>query len=177
MFDRYQFQEFYTPLCTLISTSFNLSFYLDTYENSIQVDVHTGNITGSQREAPIRLNINRADLIDQSAYQVIFIAVREGLVIESYVDCKRMDSHFFKSINGTDPEADPTFEVHRMAVNVEHRPIESANKSELEEFFAAGPCKSVIPVVSTGNQTTAAIDQPLIGKMQLIIDKIRQRTK
>ena len=177
MFDRYQFQEFYTPLCTLSSTSFNLSFYLDTYENSIQVDVHTGNITHSQREASIRLNINRADLIDQSAYQVIFIAVRDGLVLESYVDCKRMDSRVLESINGTDREVDPTFEVHRMADNIEHRPIESANKSELEDFFAAGPCKSVVPAVSTDNQTTAMIDQPLISKMQLIIDRIRQQTK
>jgi hypothetical protein len=119
MFDRYRFQEFYTPLFTLTSSSFNLSFYLDTYENTIQVDVHTGNVTGM--ESPIKLDINRADLIDRSAYQVIFIAVRKGLVLESYVDCKRMDSHVLKSINGTDREVDPTFQVHRVADKIEHQ--------------------------------------------------------
>ena len=183
MFDRYQFPGFYTPLFTLISTApnrtFDLSFSLDAYGHSILVEVRTGNLTaiGAERDTPIKLNVERADLIDQSAYQVIFIAVRAGLVLESYVDCKRMDSHVLKSLNETDEELDFTFQVYRITDQIEHRPIQSANQSELDEFFAAGPCRPAPSASSTANGTTATIDQPLIVKMQGIIDRIRQQTK
>ena len=108
IFHRYQFSEFYTSLFTLVSFSNNqtnqqeqiyLTFSLSTYDRFINIDISTrnSNETIILQQQSIRLSIERADLVFNTLNHIIFIAIRDRIKLETYVNCKLIDSHLLDS--------------------------------------------------------------------------------
>jgi hypothetical protein len=92
IFDQYQFPGFYTPLFTLISEEKYLSFTLSTYDRSIIADIKNEN-----SNEIIKLNIERADLFYNTLNHMIFVVIRNENKLETYVNCKLIDSYLFYS--------------------------------------------------------------------------------
>ena len=190
VFDRYQFPGFSTFLFTLISSPINqtdvqdyrnLSFSLSTYERAIVVDVGTQHFNGTieGREPRIKLSIDRADLVQNMANQMIFVAVRERKKIETYVNCKLLDSYVLYSpmaIDANDSDSS-VYRVQNMTENIDYYRITAANGyNKREEIFETFACKQTGDILPSNNETTpATIGQPLIRQMQQIIDELQQR--
>ena len=188
VFDRYQFPGFSTFLFTLISSPINqtdvqdygnLSFSLSTYERAIVVDIGTRNFNGTveQREPLIKLSIDRADLVQNTANQMIFVAVREQRKIETYVNCKLIDSYVLYSPMAIDANdnVSSVYSVQKMTENIDYYRVTATNGYKLEEIFETFSCKQTGPTLPPNNETTPAIGQPLIRQMQQIIDELQRR--
>ncbi|CAF3067280.1 unnamed protein product [Rotaria sp. Silwood2] len=187
VFDQYQFPGFYTPLFTLISSSNNkigqqeknLSFALSTYERSISIVLNIGSSDKTIRrdEQFIKLNIERADLLYNSLNHLIFIGLRQGTKLETYVNCKLIDSYLLYSsyqINEDDKDDESSsFKIVNLANGIKH----FENKTDehyLQQIFDNFGCKQSGTTITTNNKTTI-IGRPLIRKMQHVIEKVQKR--
>ncbi|CAF0876477.1 unnamed protein product [Rotaria sp. Silwood1] len=185
IFDQYQFPGFYTPLFTLTS-SLNyqqeqkyLSFALSSYDRSIMVDISIRNSNGTikQQESLIKLNIERADIVFNTLNHMIFIIVQDQTKLETYVNCKLIDSYVFYSstlINGHDNE-NLFYELKNMTKNIEHYEITSTYGYTQQEILDMFSCKQTNITTSSDNKTTAKIERPLIRKMQNVVEKVQRR--
>ncbi|CAF1216669.1 unnamed protein product [Rotaria magnacalcarata] len=188
IFDLYQFPGFYTPLFTLISSSNNqsiqqeqtyLSFALSTYDRSIIVDIsmrhHNGTI--KQKESPIQLNIQRADLVFNTINHMIFVVIRNQTILETYVNCKLIDLYLLYSpvrINEYDNET-LFYKIENITGNIEHYEVTSNNETTEKEIFEIFSCKQTNVNMTFDEKTTSKIERPLIRKMQHIIEKVQRR--
>lgn len=174
VFDQYQFQGFLNPLFTLTTKQQEqkyLSFALSSYDRSIVVDIETrySNGTVKQREQSIKLNIERADLLYNSVNHMIFVAIRDGIKLETYINCKLIDSYFLYSTIVFD-EKSPVYKVENVSDNVEHHEVETP-----QEVFEIYSCKPMQTNQVLENRTTTIIARPLIRKMQHVIEKVQRR--
>ncbi|CAF0876185.1 unnamed protein product [Adineta ricciae] len=165
VFDRYQFPGFYTSLFTLLSSPVNqtnLSFALSSYQHSITIQLN-------QNKQTIQLSIERADLLSNTFNHLIFLAVRQSMKVESYVNCKLMDSYLFYSTDFIDQKL--TFEVHDLAEGIQH--IQLAPEDDYQrDIFEKFSCR----MQSTENKTNV-IGKPLIRKIQQVIEKVQQQPR
>ncbi|CAF2036642.1 unnamed protein product [Rotaria magnacalcarata] len=190
VFDQYQFPGFHTPLFTLMYSSNNktgqqeekkLSFALSTYERSIYIDTNIGNAakTIKRDEQLIKLNIERADLLHNSLNHLIFIALRQETKIETYVNCKLIDSYLLYpsfSINDNDDDnndENSSFTVENLATGIKHFDNKT-DENYQQKIFEKFGCKQSGTVTNANNQTTH-IGRPLIRKMQHVIEKVQRR--
>lgn len=188
-FDQYQFPGFYSPLFTLISSpktktnrdeQRNLSFALSTYDRSISVDISIGNANGTSKhhEQTIKLNIERADLLYNTFNHLIFVALRQRTKLETYVNCKLIDSYLLYSSNPRDTydanEKDVTLAMEKAVDGVTHL-HSSTDEHYQQHVFDKFGCKhtEISPIVY--NKTTTTIGRPLIRKMQHVIEKVQRR--
>ncbi|CAF0779920.1 unnamed protein product [Adineta ricciae] len=174
VFDQYQFQGFLTPLFTLTTKQQEqkyLSFALSTYDRSIAVDIETRHPNGTmkQREQSIKLNIERADLLYNSVNHMIFVAIRDGIKLETYINCKLIDSYFLYSTIVFDDKT-PVYKVENISDYVEHHEVETP-----QDVFDIYSCKPMQTSQVLDNRTTTIITRPLIRKMQHVIEKVQRR--
>ncbi|CAF0867617.1 unnamed protein product [Rotaria sordida] len=188
IFDQYQFPGFYTPLFTLISSSNNntgkqeekkFSFALSSYERSINIIINIGDSsrTIKRDEQLIKLNIERADLLYNSLNHLIFIGLRQGTKLETYVNCKLIDSYLLYSsyqINDNDNnDENSSFKIENLANGIKH--FESKTDEHYhQQIFDNFGCKQSGTTVTMNNKTTI-IGRPLIRKMQHVIEKVQKR--
>lgn len=186
VFDQYQFPGFYSALFTLKSSPGSdqdakyLSFALTTYDRSVTVDVHTRHANGTvkDQEQSIKLNSERADLLYNAINHMIFVAVRENMRLETYVNCKLIDSYLLYSAllaDGGRGNASSFFQLDTIADNIEHYEVSPTSGQTQQEIFETFSCKQ--PAVSAhaeGNPATS-IGRPLIRKMQHVIEKVQRR--
>ena len=183
IFYQYQFPGFYTPLFTLMSLSNNqtnrieLLFTLSTYDCSIIVDINIQNSNGTtkQYEQLTKLDIERADLLSNIINHMIFIVIRNRTKFETYVNCKLIDSYLLHSstlINNSSL----FYKIKNITKNIEHYELLSANEQTQQEIFDKFSCKQTSMIMSSrdGN-ATSKIGQPLIRKMQHVIEKVQRR--
>ncbi len=167
VFDKHQFPGFYTSLFTLISSTGekNLSFALSAYEHSINVDISIGNSNDTIKhdQQLVRLNIDRADLLYNTLNHVIFVAIRQQTRLETYVNCKLIDSYLIYNDENT------VFKVENLAENIQY----FANITDHELFDKFGCYQT--GTVMTNYTKTAIIGRPLIRKMQHVIEKVQRR--
>jgi len=182
VFDQYQFPGFYTPLFTLISSSINktdaheqknLSFALSTYERSINVDINIAN----RDEQLVKLNIERADLLYNTLNHLIFVTLRQKTKLETYVNCKLIDSYLLYSTNGINEDENKkensSFTVENLAEGIKH--FQSTTDEHYHQYiFEKFGCKQTGTTITNNNKTTI-IGRPLIRKMQNIIEKVQRR--
>ena len=187
-FEQYQFPGFYTPLFTLISSINNstgqeeqksLSFALSAYERSITVDVRIGssNQTIKQDEQSLKLNIERADLLHNTPNHLIFIALRQKNKLETYVNCKLIDSYLLYSpffTNEVNNNETSFFQVKSLVNGIRYFRTETDGHYRRQVFENFG-CK--LSRISTNNKTTigTTIERPLIRKMQYVVEKVQKR--
>lgn len=161
IFDQYQFPAFETPLFT-INTSENktLSFLFSSYDRRIIIDYNN---------ETIKLNIERADLLPNTIYHTVFIVIRNGNRIETYVNCKLIDSYYFYSslLNSENT----TLTIDQRNQNVQHYEITPTNQLTQQEIFDIFSCKQTNSV----QPSTTMIGKPLIRKMQHVIEKVQRR--
>ena len=164
VFDQQRFPGFYTPLVTLSSQQHNLSFALSSHERSIDVRVN-------RDEQLVQLKIDRADLLPNTFHQLIFVALRQQMKLESYVNCKLTDSYILYSAHLIDGNS--SFAVQNLTDGVQH--FHSGVKERYQQqLFEKFQCKQVGPVSAADHKTTR-IGRPLIRKMQQVIEKVQQR--
>lgn len=188
VFDQYQFLGFQTPLFTLTSTSNNqvnqqeekyLSFGLSTYDRTIQIDIHSRDANGTiqQQESLIKLSIERADLLLNTINHMIFIAIRDQTKIETYVNCKLIDSYLlYSSILTNDYDNENlSYKIKSINENIEHYEITSSNDNTQQEIFETFSCKQTNVSMYVESKTTANIERPLVRKMQHVIEKVQRR--
>lgn len=163
IFDRYQFPGFYTTLFTLISSeNKTVSFSLSTYDRSIIVDIKKENYNET-----IKLNIERADLLSNTINHMIFVVIRDDNKLESYVNCKLIDSYlFYSTINKK-----PIYKVKNIKDNIEHYEITSTTQLNQQDIFDTFSCKQI----NSNESSTSIIQRPLIRKMQHVIEKVQRR--
>jgi hypothetical protein len=166
IFDQYRFPGFYTPLFTLSSPSNNqqISFTLSNYDHSVIVNINS-NETNKQQS--IKLNIQRADLVSNTLYHMIFIVIRNQTKFESYVNCKLIDSYLHYS----PIDQNSVYKIKIINQNVEYYPITSVNERTQQEIFETFSCKQT----DLNNNSTSIIERSLIYKMQDLIDKVQRR--
>ncbi len=176
VFDQYQFPGFYTPLFTLISSNQqkNLSFALSTYERLINVDISTGNSNEkiNYDEQSVKLNIERADLLYNTLNHIIFLAVRQQTKLETYVNCKLIDSYLFYSSND-DQNKNSSFNIENLAEGIKYFQT-TTDENYHQQIFDKFGCKQTGTIISNNNKTTI-IGRPLIRKMQHVIEKVQRR--
>ncbi|CAF2932270.1 unnamed protein product [Rotaria sp. Silwood2] len=185
IFDQYQFPGFYTSLFTLTSSLNNqqeqkyLSFTLSTYDRSIVVDINIRNSDGTikQQESIIKLNIERADVVFNTLNHMIFIVLRDQTKLETYVNCKLIDSYLFYSSNLINEYNNENlyYEIKNITKNIEHFEITSTNGYTQQEIFDIFSCKQTNITTSSDSKTTTKIERPLIRKMQNVIEKVQRR--
>jgi hypothetical protein len=176
VFDKYQFPGFYTPLFTLISSinnttiQKNLSFALSTYEHSINVEINIGNSneTIKHDQQVVKLNIDRADLLYNTLNQIVFIVIRQQTKLETYVNCKLIDSYLLYSLN-PDNDENSAFKVENLVESIQH--FQDLTDQQIFEKFS---CKHTGPIIPNHNKTNT-IGRPLIRKMQQVIEKVQRR--
>jgi hypothetical protein len=177
VFDQYQFPGFNTPLFTLISSSNNstgqheqknLSFTLSTYDRSINIDINHGNSI----EQFVKLNIERADLLHNSFNHLIFLAIRQQTKLETYVNCKLIDSYLFYSLNDNQ-NTNSSFEIANLADGIKHFQTKT-DENYQQQIFEKFSCKQTSTIMTNNNKTTT-IGKPLIRKMQHVIEKVQRR--
>lgn len=163
VFDQDQFPGFYTPLFTFISKGQqkNLSFALSTYERSINIDINHKNST----EQLIKLNIERADLLYNSLNHLIFLAIRDEIKFETYVNCKLIDSYLLYPSN-----ENLSYEIDNLAEGIKY----FHDKYSQQEIFEKFSCKQTETTIPKDN-LTPRIGKPLIRKMQHVIEKVQRR--
>lgn len=161
IFDQYQFPAFETSLFT-INTSENktLSFLFSSFDRRIIIDYNN---------ETIKLNIERADLLPNTIYHTVFIVIRNGNRIETYVNCKLIDSYYFYSslLNSENT----TLTIDQRNQNVQHYEITPTNQLTQQEIFDIFSCKQTNSV----QPSTTMIGKPLIRKMQHVIEKVQRR--
>jgi hypothetical protein len=159
VFDQNQFPGFNTPLFTLISStnnSTNLSFTLSNYERAIYIE--------NSNEEPIKLSIERADLLSNTLHHLIFIAVRNQTKFETYVNCKLIDSYLLYSLN-----ENLSYQIENLAEGIKHF------ETTIDQVFDQFGCKQTSSIIADDyNQTTTTIGKPLIRKMQHVIEKVQR---
>ncbi|CAF0769142.1 unnamed protein product [Adineta steineri] len=190
VFDQYQFPGFNTPLFTLISSSINqttqdehlnISFSLSTYDRTILVDITKRNSNGTiqQQEQLIKLNIERADLLYNSVNHMIFIAIRNQNKLETYVNCKLIDSYFFYSTNLIDENENNNnnsfYKIDKINDKIEHYQITPTSEQTQHEIFDAFSCKQTDITIPSEVNSSSKIGRPLIRKMQHVIEKVQRR--
>lgn len=210
VFDQNQFPGFYTPLFTLVSASNNkadqqeerkISFALSAYDRAIYIDINIGNSTKTIKrdDQLIKLNIERADLLHNSLNHLIFIALKQGTRVETYVNCKLIDSYLLypsylindntstnKKSNDEDEddeigaddednesEEDPSFKIENLAKGIKHLNSKT-DENYHQRIFEKFGCKQAGTILHTSNKTTF-IGRPLIRKMQHVIEKVQKR--
>ena len=194
VFDQNQFPGFYTPLFTLTAPSQsklgqneqkNLSFALSTFERAMMIDVTIGNSNGTRREheQSIKLNVERADLLYNTFNHLIFVAVRQRTKLETYVNCKLMDSYLLYSPSlvddvdshedDDDVEKNAWVKTNDSTDGIQHFHT-TADEHYHQELFDRFGCKSG-GVVQLSNNRTTTIGRPLIRKMQHVIEKVQRR--
>lgn len=165
IFDQYEFPGFYTSLFRLTSSEGKtLSFALSTYDRSIIVGVNN---------ETIKLNIERADLLYNTINHLIFIVIREHTKLETYVNCKLIDTYLFYSPITT--KENSVYQVEKLAKNIQHYEISSKNQLTQQEIFETFSCKQSDQINSPMINSTSTIGKPLIRKMQHVIEKVQQR--
>jgi hypothetical protein len=183
VFDQYQFPGFYTPLFTLISFSNNttgqqeqknLSFALSTYERSINIDISIGNSneTIKRGEQSVNLNIERADLLYNALNHLIFLAVRQQTKLETYVNCKLIDSYLLYPLNDNHNE-NSSFKIDNLAAGIKYFET-TTDEHYQQQIFDKFGCKQTGTIITNNNKTTT-IGKPLIRKMQHVIEKVQRR--
>ncbi len=157
VFDQYQFRGFYTQLFTLSKTEGkSLSFALSTYDRSIIV-----NITNQNSSETVQLNIDRADLLYNTINQMIFVVIKDENKLETYINCKLIDSYlFYSSILNNEKSF---YKLKTLAENIEYY------QTNQQEIFDTYSCKQ------TDNNSTSTIGRSLIRKMQRVIEKVQRR--
>lgn len=164
IFDQNQFPGFDTPLLTLKDNQSNrLDLTLLNYERAIQVDLSQGNSS----KQTIKLNLERADFFSNTFNHVIFLVIRQQIKFESYVNCKLIDSYLLYSPNQINISS--VYELENLPDNIEHI-HNNDDDHHYQEIFDRFGCKET----TTGNQTMS-IAQPLIRKMQDVIEKVQRR--
>jgi hypothetical protein len=188
VFDQSQYAGFYTPIFNLISfdntsnTSYeqtNVSFALSTYERSIHVDIHRGNMNNTYKhhEQSIQLNIERADLLYNTLNHMIFIALRQRTKLETYVNCKLIDSYLLYSTalhdgNSLDNEH-VRLTMEKSIDGIKH--FHSINDEHYHQIiFDKFGCKHAATSAISHNRT-GTIGRALIRKMQHVIEKVQRR--
>lgn len=165
IFDQYQFPGFYTPLFRLSSTEGKtLSFALSTYDRSIVVGVNN---------ETIKLNIERADLLYNTINHLIFLVLRDQTKLETYVNCKLIDTYLFYSPLTT--KENSVYQVDKLQKNIQHYEISPKNPLTQQEIFETFSCKQSDASQSPIMNSTSTIGKPLIRKMQHVIEKVQQR--
>ncbi|CAF0908513.1 unnamed protein product [Rotaria sordida] len=186
IFDQYQFPGFYTPLFTLTSLSNNqqeqkyLSFALSTYDRSIIVDINIYNSDGTikQQETLIKLNIERANIVFNALNHMIFVVIRDQTKLETYVNCKLIDSYLFYSSNLINEYDNKNiiYQIKNITKNIEYYEITSNNEYTQQQIFDMFSCKQTNVSTSSDSKTKSiTIEQPLIRKMQHVVEKVQQR--
>ncbi len=159
IFDQYQFPGFYTPLVSLSSPGErSLSFAVSTYDRSIIVDINN---------ETIKLNIERADLLSNTLNHLIFLVIRDQMKLETYVNCKLIDSYlFYSSISMNESSV---YKIEKIAENIQHY------ETTQQEIFETFSCKQMDSTSSSMTNSTSVIGRPLIRKMQHVIEKVQRR--
>jgi hypothetical protein len=164
IFDQYQFPGFYTPLVSLSSPGGKiLSFALSSYDRSIFVNINN---------ETVKLNIERADLLYNTLNQLIFLVIRDQTKLETYVNCKLMDSYIFYSPISINESS--VYKIEKLADNLQHYEINASNQLTQQEIFETYSCKPMDSMSSSSNPTST-IGRPLIRKMQHVIEKVQRR--
>ena len=165
IFDQYQFPGFYTPLFRVSSSEGKtLSFALSTYDRSIVVDVNN---------ETIKLNIERADLLYNTFNHLIFLVIRDHTKLETYVNCKMIDTYLFYSPLTT--KENSVYQIDKLAKNIQHYEISPTAQLTQQEIFETFSCKQSDASHSPVINSTSTIGKPLIRKMQHVIEKVQQR--
>ena len=165
IFDQYQFPGFQTPLFTLSSSdNKSLSFTFSTYDRSILVDYNN---------ETIKLNIERADLLSNAINHMIFIAIRNENKLETYVNCKLIDSYLFYSLISNNDNF--SYKIKTINTHIQHYEIMPTSELTQQEIFDIFSCKQINTTIPSENQPTTEIQRPLIRKMQHVIEKVQQR--
>lgn len=187
VFDQHQFPGFYTPLFTISSSSSsseaeqkNLSFSFSSYERSINIDISNGNSDGTrkQHEQSIKLNVERADLLPNTLNHLIFVALRQRTKLETYVNCKLIDSYLLYSLNTIggkefeDTENELAIEKSEDSIKYFHSSTDEHYHHHIFEKFG---CKHTGAQTVTNNNKTTVIGRSLIRKMQHVIEKVQRR--
>ena len=166
IFDQNQFPGFHTPLVTLTSPGEKtLSFSLSTYERAIMVDINN---------ETVKLNIERADLLYNTINQIIFFVIRDQTTIETYVNCKLIDSYMFYSSLSMNQSA--VYKIEKLSENIQYYEVTPEGQLTQQEIFDTFSCKQVDTSSSTlTNSPIPTIGRPLIRKMQNVIEKVQRR--
>jgi hypothetical protein len=174
MFDRYVFPGFYTPLVSLndstIQNTSRLTFAFLPYDDLILLTLTSSNVTEIKKEW--RLNIDRADLLSHKAKQMIFVGIRRDGTIETYVNCKLIESI------ANDPQSfdllSHTWSIDQLTDLIDYHEITTDYENERGTLFDNLSCKSTRSVAPSKNDTPTIKDSTMIRKMQYIIDRVRQ---
>jgi len=161
IFDQYQFPAFETSLFTINSSeNKTLSFLLASYDRTILVNFNN---------ETIKLNIERADLLPNTVYHTIFLVIRNGNRMETYVNCKLIDSYYFYSSIFNNENS--TIEINDQNSNIQYYEVTPNGQLTQQEIFDIFSCKQTNFV----QPSTTVIGRPLIRKMQHVIEKVQRR--
>ena len=188
VFDQHQFPGFRTPLFTLTSSPSidsdtqeqkNISFTLLTYDRSINVDITVGYSNGTHKshEQPIKLNVQRADLLHNTFNHLIFVAVRQRTKLETYVNCKLIDSYLLYPTNPIEEkesdDQENIYTIEKSSDLVKYFYSASDDHYHQKIFDAFGCKQSSVSAIDPSQIATTG--RPLLRKMQQVIDKVQQK--
>ncbi|CAF3272049.1 unnamed protein product, partial [Rotaria sp. Silwood2] len=123
------------------------------------------------------LTTERATIVFNALNHIIFVVIRDQTKLETYVNCKLIDSYLFYSSNLINEYNNENlyYEIKNITKNIEHFEITSTNGYTQQEIFDIFSCKQTNITTSSDSKTTTKIERPLIRKMQNVIEKVQRR--
>lgn len=158
-----ELSDFQNHLFDFVSNSTKISAVFDHFQRVVQLEINDTTTSNC------RLNIDRADLIENDEFRLVFLVIRQNFHVETFVNCRKIDSISLKFVL-TD------FHYENLNSKVEFERISSTNRTALVEFFDSKGCKTSDLIFNESNDSILSLSKKLSRQIENFIEKNQENS-